>query len=105
MASGFLSKPSLRQVQTTAFWTSFGLIMGLGSFEVCVVSHGPLKRLFFDVYSMSSGLQSDVFRIFRWTAVLEFATVWIVSLHLHVRHTWLWLMVFLLEWYLWTMPR
>lgn len=105
MAGGFLSRPSVRQVQTTAFWTLFVLVVGFALLELCSERRGPLGGTALDLSLTLSRVQKEVLKILHVITILVFATVWLASSHLHGRHTWLWLVVLFLELFLMIMPR
>ncbi len=105
MAGGFLSKPSVRQILTTAFWTLFVLIVGLELRQGCQFRDGPLRGTFLDPYLMSEADEDIVLNVLCRIAILAFATVWLVSSHLHGWHTRLWLLILLLELFSLAVPR
>lgn len=105
MASGFLSKSSVRRVQTTAFCTLFVLMVGFSLLELCSERRGPLGGTALDLSLTLSRVQTEVLEILHVIVIFAFAVAWLASSQLRRRHIWLGLPVLLLELFLIAMPK
>ncbi|GEP40863.1 hypothetical protein BGE01nite_01540 [Brevifollis gellanilyticus] len=81
------------------------MIVGLEVMQECQFRDGPLRGTFLDPYRMSKADEDEVLKVLCKIAILAFASLWLVSRHLHGWHTWLWLLILLLELFSLAVPR